>query len=83
MLQLMCSVRSKILSNGEHPIMLRVCKGGSVFESLSILNIRTLNKNRTECNSSNRESIMKVINKQEHRYPIFDKDKKNEELDFF
>ncbi|WP_455962641.1 Arm DNA-binding domain-containing protein [Bacteroides bouchesdurhonensis] len=26
--------RSKTLSNGEYPIMLRVCKGGSVFESL-------------------------------------------------
>ena len=64
--------RSKTLSNGEHPIMLRVCKGGKKkYISLGIsVNPKfwDFEKNKPKRNCPNREQLIKVINEQEQKY---------------
>ncbi|MEL5892336.1 site-specific integrase [Bacteroides sp. GD17] len=64
--------RSKTLSNGEHPIMLRVCKGGKKkYIGLGIsVNPKywDFEKNKPKRNCPNREQIIKVINEQEQKY---------------
>ena len=64
--------RSKTLSNGEHPIMLRVCKGGKKkYISLGISvspNYCDFEKNKPKRNCPNREQILKTINEQEQKY---------------
>ena len=64
--------RSKTLSNGEHPIMLRVCKGGKKkYISLGISvspNYWDFDKNKPKRNCPNREQILKAINEQEQKY---------------
>lgn len=64
--------RSKVLSNGEHPIMLRVCKNGKKkYISLGIsVNPKywDFEKNKPKRNCPNRERIIKVINEQEQKY---------------
>ena len=64
--------RSKSLSNGEHPIMLRVCKGGKKkYISLGIsVNPKfwDFEKNKPKRNCPNREQLIKVINEQEQKY---------------
>ncbi|MDD3040386.1 Arm DNA-binding domain-containing protein [Bacteroides sp.] len=57
--------RFKTLSNGEHPIMLRVCKGGKKkYISLGISvspNYWEFEKNKLKRNCPNREQILKAI----------------------
>lgn len=64
--------KSKTLSNGEHPIMLRVCKGGKKkYVSLGIsVNPKywDFEKSKPKRNCPNREQILKVINEQEQKY---------------
>lgn len=64
--------RSKTLSNGEHPIMLRVCKGGKKkYISLGIsVNPKfwDFEKSTPKRNCPNREQLIKVINEQEQKY---------------
>lgn len=64
--------KSKTLSNGEHPIMLRVCKGGKKkYVSLGIsVNPKywDFEKNKPKRNCPNREQIIRVINEQEQKY---------------
>ena len=64
--------RSKVLSNGEHPLMLRVCMSGKKkYVSLGI-SVKSqywdFEKNKPKRNCPNRERILKVINEQEQRY---------------
>lgn len=64
--------KSKTLSNGEHPIMLRVCKGGKKkYVSLGISvspKYWDFEKNKPKRNCPNREQILKAINEQEQKY---------------
>ena len=64
--------KSKTLSNGEHPIMLRVCKSGKKkYVSLGIsVNPKywDFDKNKPKRNCPNREQILKAINEQEQKY---------------
>ncbi len=64
--------KSKTLSNGEHPIMLRVCKGGKKkYVGLGIsVNPKywDFEKNKPKRNCPNREQIIKAINEQEQKY---------------
>lgn len=64
--------RSKTLSNGEHPIMLRVCKGGKKkYVSLGIsVNPKfwDFEKNKPKRSCPNREQLIKAINEQEQKY---------------
>ena len=64
--------RSKILKNGEHPLMICVCKGGKrKYISLGIAvnpKFWDFEKNRPKRNCPNREQILKVINEQEQKY---------------
>lgn len=64
--------KSKTLSNGEHPIMLRVCKGGKKkYVSLGIsVNPQywDFEKNKPKRNCPNREQIIRAINEQEQKY---------------
>lgn len=64
--------KSKTLSNGEHPIMLRVCKGGKKkYVGLGIsVNPKywDFEKSRPKRNCPNREQIIKAINEQEQKY---------------
>ena len=64
--------KSKVLSNGEHPLMLRVCMSGKKkYVSLGI-SVKSqywdFEKNKPKRNCPNRERILKVINEQEQRY---------------
>ena len=64
--------KSKVLSNGEHPLMLRVCMNGKKkYVSLGI-SVKSqywdFEKNKPKRNCPNRERILKVINEQEQRY---------------
>lgn len=64
--------KSKTLCNGEHPIMLRVCKGGKKkYVSLGI-SVNPMywdfEKNKPKRNCPNKEQIVKVINEQEQKY---------------
>ena len=58
--------KSKILRNGEHPIMLRVCKGGKkkyVSLGISVNPIYwDFEKNKPKRNCPNKEQIVKVTN---------------------
>lgn len=64
--------KSKTLSNGVHPIMLRVCKGGKKkYVSLGISvspKYWDFEKNKPKRNCPNREQILKAINEQEQKY---------------
>ena len=64
--------KSKTLSNGEHPIMLRVCKGGKKkYVGLGIsVNPKywDFEKSKPKRNCPNREQIIKAINEQEQKY---------------
>lgn len=64
--------RSKTLSNGEHPLMICVCKSGKrKYVSLGISvspQFWDFEKNKPRRNCPNREQIVKVINEQEQRY---------------
>ena len=64
--------RSKTLSNGEHPLMICVCKDGKrKYVGLGIsVNPKywDFKKNKPKRNCPNRERILKVINEQEQRY---------------
>lgn len=64
--------RSKTLSNGEHPLMICVCKEGKrKYVSLGIsVNPKywDFDKNKPKRNCPNREQILKVINEQEQKY---------------
>lgn len=64
--------KSKTLSNGEHPIMLRVCKAGKKkYVSLGISvspKYWDFEKNKPKRNCPNREQILKAINEQEQKY---------------
>jgi site-specific recombinase XerD len=57
--------KSKILKNGEHPLMIRVCKDGKKkYKSLSISvhpDYWDFKKNRPKPNCPNRELILKII----------------------
>lgn len=70
---------SKTLSNGEHPIMLRVCKGGKKkYVSLGTsINPKywDFEKNKPKCNCPNWEQMVRAINEQEQKYSeqIFDR----------
>lgn len=60
--------KSKVLSNGEHPLMLRVCMSGKKkYVSLGI-SVKSqywdFEKNKPKRNCPNRERILKVINEQ-------------------
>lgn len=64
--------RSKTLSNGEHPLMICVCKEGKrKYVSLGISvkpQFWNFDKNRPKRNCPNREQIIKLINEQEQKY---------------
>ena len=64
--------KSKVLSNGEHPLMLRVCmscKKNYVSLGISVKSqYWDFEKNKPKRNCPNRERILKVINEQEQRY---------------
>lgn len=64
--------KSKTLSNGEHPLMICVCKGGKrKYVSLGISvspKYWDFEKNKPKRNCPNREQILKAINEQEQKY---------------
>ena len=64
--------RSKTLSNGEHPLMICVCKEGKrKYVSLGVSvkpQFWNFDKNRPKRNCPNREQIIKLINEQEQKY---------------
>lgn len=64
--------RSKTLSNGEHPLMICVCKDGKrKYVSLGIsVNPKfwDFEKNKPKRDCPNREQLIKVINEQEQKY---------------
>lgn len=64
--------RSKTLSNGEHPLMICVCKEGKrkyVSFGLSVNpKYWDFDKNKPKRNCPNREQILKAINEQEQKY---------------
>ena len=64
--------RSKILSNGEHPLMICVCKDGKrKYISLGVsVNPKywDFEKNKPKRSCPNKEQIIKIINEQERRY---------------
>lgn len=64
--------RSKTLSNGEHPLMICVCKDGKrKYVSLGIsVNPKfwDFEKSTPKRNCPNREQLIKVINEQEQKY---------------
>ena len=64
--------RSKTLSNGEHPLMICVCKSGKrKYVSLGVsVNPKywDFDKNKPKRNCPNREQILKAINGQEQKY---------------
>ncbi len=64
--------KSKTLSNGEHPLMICVCKEGKrkyVSFGLSVNpKYWDFDKNKPKRNCPNREQILKAINEQEQKY---------------
>lgn len=64
--------KSKTLRNGEHPLMICVCKEGKrKYISLGISvkpNNWDFEKNKPKRNCPNREQIIKVLNEQEQKY---------------
>lgn len=64
--------KSKTLSNGEHPLMICVCKGGKrkyVSFGISVSpKYWDFEKNKPKRNCPNREQILKAINEQEQKY---------------
>ena len=64
--------RSKTLANGEHPLVIRVCKDNKrKFQSLGVsINPKfwDFEKNRPKPNCPNKELILKIILKKEAEY---------------
>ena len=64
--------KSKTLRNGEHPLMICVCKEGKrKYISLGISvkpNNWDFEKNKPKRNCPNREQIIKLLNEQEQKY---------------
>ena len=64
--------KSKTLTNGAHPLMIRVCKGGKkkyLSLGISILpQFWDFQKNKPKRNCPNREQIEKLINEKSREY---------------
>ena len=78
--------KSKTLSNGEHPLMLRIAKNGkSRYKSLKVsVNAKfwDFDKNEPKANSPNKDLINKIIlqNKLEYQSKILEKRANDEEF---
>ena len=84
-INIMC-YKSKTLSNGEHPLMIRICKDGKKkYKSLGISvnpDFWDFQKNRPKANCPNKELISRIILEKEAEFQKQILELKSEEKDF-